>query len=480
MILALRSLSLSLILYVTHTKVERPGPLLFLFAMLINLDTTKMNRFQALIDYLEANPTPPSKSFVYKSWRQFAIAKFTTLVEEHPEIAIRMIKFVFFQKSSLSLLSKRNVAVALHAVFMSRGVYESKDSFEHDVKILEHIIEPLGEFSKEETNFESLRPNNPKTNPMKLTPINYPLVITIPKFVVRVAANATMRHVQGFTRRNCSTGLVYWSRTRDINRPTLVYFHGIGMGMVPYLAFVPAFARDVPNVILIEFPGISGHKLREGSPPYPTVEEIALSLRAHLKATVAPKSKCIGVSHSFGTMVLSSIMNYYPDTFAATVYLDPVNFFAGATSLGPILYIPLSVPVFIDCIKKRDPFKFVTHLAAGDIYTQHLIKNVQEFGEYASRENDDICLVVLSGNDPLVDARGVRDTLKPSTETWLYENNIHGDIIVRPEFHKRLKSWIEDVCEKLENEAKPLFVVTKAKDGLLRRSSASCSQLSSS
>mmetsp|Transcript_15190 Transcript_15190/g.28318 ORF Transcript_15190/g.28318 Transcript_15190/m.28318 type:complete len:250 (-) Transcript_15190:14-763(-) len=227
MILALRSLSLSLILYVTHTKVERPGPLLFLFAMLINLDTTKMNRFQALIDYLEANPTPPSKSFDYKSWRQFAIAKFTTLVEEHPEIAIRMIKFVFFQKSSLSLLSKRNVAVALHAVFMSRGVYESKDSFEHDVKILEHIIEPLGEFNKEETNFESLRPNNPKTNPMKLTPINYPLVITIPKFVVRVAANATMRHVQGFTRRNCSTGLVYWSRTRgDLSARSGAKFFG--------------------------------------------------------------------------------------------------------------------------------------------------------------------------------------------------------------------------------------------------------------
>lgn len=73
-------------------------------------------------------------------------------------------------------------------------------------------------------------------------------------------------------------------------------------------------------------------------------------------------------------------MNYCPDTFNAAAYLDPVDFFAGA-SLGPILYIPLSLPVFIDCIITHDPFKFVTHLAAGDIYTQHLIKNVQEVRE---------------------------------------------------------------------------------------------------
>jgi len=261
----------------------------------------------------------------------------------------------------------------------------------------------------------------------------------------------------------------------------LTHRSSLGMGMVPYLAFVPSFASDIPNVILVEFPGISGHPLREEvKPPYPMVEELGSSLRAHLKATVAPKSKIIGVSHSFGTMVLSGIMNTHPETFSATVYLDPVNFFAGATSLGPILYVPLDVPVFIDCIKKRDPFKFVTHLAAGDIYTQHLIKNVQEFGEYASRENDnDLCLVVLAGSDPLVDAHGVRDTLKESTQVWLNENYIHGDIIVRPDFHKRLKGWIDGVVQRLEEKPKNLFP-KKGDFQLMRRSSASCSQLSSS
>jgi hypothetical protein len=70
-------------------------------------------------------------------------------------------------------------------------------------------------------------------------------------------------------------------------------------------------------------------------------------------------------------------MNSHPDTFDATVYMDPVNFFAGATSLGPILYVPITLGVFIECIRSLDVFKFVTHLAAGDVYTQHLIKNVR-------------------------------------------------------------------------------------------------------
>ena len=201
--------------------------------------------------------------------------------------------------------------------------------------------------------------------------------------------------------------------------------------------------------------------------------QIALCIRSHLKDTISPRSKCIGVSHSFGTMVLSAIMNSHPSTFAATVYLDPVNFFPGATSLGPVLYIPLSVSVFLSCVWQGDWFKFITHLAAGDIYTQHLIKNVQEFGEYASRENDLISLVVVSGNDPMVDAEGVRDTLKDSTECWMYSNHIHGDVIWRPYFHKRLKGWIDDCIEKhLSYKGTGEFA-----KGELRRASASCSQL---
>ena len=79
---------------------------------------------------------------------------------------------------------------------------------------------------------------------------------------------------------------------------------------------------------------------------------------------------------------------------------------------------------------------------------------MQEFGEYASRQNDDTCLVVVSGKDALVDAHGVKASCKDSTEVWLNENYMHGDIVVRGEFHKKLKNWVDGVVRKWQVEEK--------------------------
>jgi hypothetical protein len=198
-----------------------------------------------------------------------------------------------------------------------------------------------------------------------------------------------------------------------------------------------------PNAVLVEFPGISGHAIRGGPIPYPTASEVTASVRSHLASSIAPSSMVIGIAHSFGTMVLSTIMNSHPSTFQRTVYLDPVSFFPGATSLWPSLYSKLSVPVFMSCLQQLDLIKFVTHLAAGDVYTQHVIKSVQQFAEYANRENDDRPLVVLSGKDHLVDSRAVECTVKEGTTVWFYEGFGHGDVIVRGDFHRRLAEWIE-------------------------------------
>jgi hypothetical protein len=80
---------------------------------------------------------------------------------------------------------------------------------------------------------------------------------------------------------------------------------------------------------------------------------------------------------------------------------------------------------------------------------------------------------VLSGNDPIVDALGIKATVKDSTECWMYENHMHGDVVVRPAFHKRLKKWVDAQVSKFEVEESS-FMLGK---GNLRRASASCSQL---
>lgn len=202
-----------------------------------------------------------------------------------------------------------------------------------------------------------------------------------------------------------------------------------------------------PNVILVEFPGISGHSVREAETPYPSAEETAKSIREHLSVTVAPDSRVIGIAHSFGTMVLSNIMNTFPDTFDRTAYIDPVCFFEGATTLWPVLYSPLTITTFFESLRELDPVKFITHLAAGDIYTQHVIKNVMYFAEYANRGNDVKPLLVLSGKDHLVDTRAVRDCAEEGSEIWFEERWIHGDFLFHPSFQVKLGVWLGEAMK---------------------------------
>ena len=69
MILALRTLCLGMFLKLAKDS-SRPAPLLFILSLLISIDNTKMNRFEDLLKFLQANPTPPSNKFDYEEWRR--------------------------------------------------------------------------------------------------------------------------------------------------------------------------------------------------------------------------------------------------------------------------------------------------------------------------------------------------------------------------------------------------------------------------
>ncbi|GMI08031.1 hypothetical protein TrVE_jg12816 [Triparma verrucosa] len=454
------------------TKVH--GSFMFLLTLLISVDNTKMHKHFEKAKYLQKHRTGYSSTCNIVEWRRWAQARFQGLIDQQPSVAVRTIQHAFWGRP-LCELSRRNVAVALRTLFTTYEVYERIDTFEADVKEIETMLSPLHPFSEKPTAHNFIRPNNDVTTPGLCTPIYYPLVVTIPRTMFRLAANAFISHVQGFTRRvDGKTMMVYWSRISDIQKPTVVFMHGIGLGVIPYLHMLSKMCQvaGAPNVILVEFPGISGHSVREeaelGFPPYPSAEEVAKSIREHLSVTVAPHSRVIGIAHSFGTMVLSNIMNTFPDTFSRTAYIDPVCFFEGATTLWPVLYSPLTITTFFESLREVDPVKFITHLAAGDIYTQHVIKNVMYFAEYANRGNDMKPLLVLSGKDHLVDTRAVRDCAKEDSEIWFYENWIHGDFLFHPSFQRRLGVWLGEAMKEV------LFEDGEYDGGNLMKQSKSC------
>jgi pimeloyl-ACP methyl ester carboxylesterase len=465
----LRSLTLGYLLssIPSHKHASRHGWMIFLVTSLIAVDSALENSHDSLRLYLQSRPTPRSAGTNISEWRKWSTRKFRWMVANHPAVATRMISFIFWNKD-ISQISLRNVSVAMRTIFTCHEVYESIDTFEEDVAVVEDILRPLGPFADRSTAYNFVRPNNPVTNPGVLTPLYYPLLVTVPKALIRYATNLYLKLIAQYTAKKCkATSIVYWSRVRNINSPTVVFFHGIGFGIVPYLLMLSSLLRhcEYDNVILVEFPGISGHSLdivsrpptmpylNRHDVPYPTAREITHSVLSHLSQTLSPNNKVIGVAHSFGTMVLSQIVNTNPETFHHTVYIDPVTFFPGASSLGPCLYAPLTLKTFVRALRDADPIAFITHLAAGDIYTQHIIKQVQQYCEYASKELDKTPpLVVLSGKDHLVDTEAVRDTVRPGTVVWYYDDWVHGDCTMRSDFYQRLGEYLFKKKGEIEKE----------------------------
>jgi hypothetical protein len=231
----LRSLALfGIVRSSIHMKPSRRhGIFLLIISGLIMIDRCKEHKHTELTSFLQSHRTPLSSNFSYSKWRSYSMPKFQHLVTHHPAIAVRMIQFIFYERP-LCEISRRNVAVGLRAVLTAHLVHEQLETFEADVKLIEDMISPLGTFSATKTSLQFIRPNNEITNHGPLTPLYYPLLVAVPRHFIRIASNLFLAHAQQYHRRTCpDTNLTFWSRTTDVTAPTLVFFHGIGLGVIP-------------------------------------------------------------------------------------------------------------------------------------------------------------------------------------------------------------------------------------------------------
>jgi len=228
-----------------HTHESTHAPLLFIITTLIMIDNTLANQHAQQTKYLQTHRTHLAPTFSHASWRAFSFPTFSNLVSSHPEIAVRMIQHAFYD-TPLNEISRRNAAVALRVLFTGYELYESLETFENDVKELCEMIKPLGTYSERDTALNFIRPNNEITCHGPLTPLYYPLIVSAPRYAVRLLSNVFLAHVQQYIRRTCpDTNLTFWSRVTDVNQPTVVFFHGIGLGVIPYLGMITGFLRYV-------------------------------------------------------------------------------------------------------------------------------------------------------------------------------------------------------------------------------------------
>ncbi|CAI7759376.1 unnamed protein product [Closterium sp. NIES-53] len=102
----------------------------------------------------------------------------------------------------------------------------------------------------------------------------------------------------------------------------VVFVHGLGIGLTPYLGFIGMMKRTYPNkkFIVAEMPHLA-FRLSSASP---TIDDIVAGLAEALQAQGLKRATFVG--HSYGTFVLAQYVRKHFSTVAALGLMDPVCF----------------------------------------------------------------------------------------------------------------------------------------------------------
>ncbi|KAH7921054.1 hypothetical protein BV22DRAFT_756505 [Leucogyrophana mollusca] len=128
-----------------------------------------------------------------------------------------------------------------------------------------------------------------------------------------------------YSQKSVDGRLSYWYRPhRSKTKLPVLFLHGIGIGLYPYIPFLSDFAARDPDVgiLVIEFMSISMHMT---SAPYPSALTCSSISRILDSLNL---QRVVVMSHSYGT-VITSHMFHSPSLsprIAATLLVDPIPF----------------------------------------------------------------------------------------------------------------------------------------------------------
>lgn len=140
-----------------------------------------------------------------------------------------------------------------------------------------------------------------------------------------------MMHRRGFERRTVGPVSYYYHPGQideddlgENDKVPVVFVHGIGIGLLPYIPLIDQIMLSGRPIFLPEIPYVSGFRPWQSSnavlpPAVVTSTMVAmLATHGHLSAT--------WTGHSYGTSWLSYILKYAPETAASVLFLDPICF----------------------------------------------------------------------------------------------------------------------------------------------------------
>jgi len=217
------------------------------------------------------------------------------------------------------------------------------------------------------------------------------------------------RWISLFSQRSPHRDLVYWYRPhRSKTKPPVLFLHGIGIGLWPYVSFFKEFVANEPDVGILAIENLSV-SMRIYRPPLARPAMLS-ALTAILKSH--GHERFVLAAHSYGTVLAAHLLRdpVFSKRVTSTMLIDPIPF---------LLYLPAVAYNFV----YRQPHTAnewqLWYFASRDpdiarALSRHFfwVENVLWKDDLDGRE----CAVVLCGRDQIVDAQEVRRYLTGTEE----------------------------------------------------------------
>lgn len=277
-----------------------------------------------------------------------------------------------------------------------------KEGYDPQVRFMGHTLEPVKAFHK---------------------PLVFHLIFEVLALVSHLILYAWgFQKIQPENSKSAIKWVRHGSKKKDGTLETpVVFLHGVGFGVLPYLHFIHAIIRKSMTdriIILVEMP----HVALRLCPEAPDLSDLADDICKCVKEW-SPTACFIG--HSYGTFVVSKILHKYPSMVEKVVLLDPVSLMTcHPTLLKNFVYrsfggFPSSVQHLME---------FVQFLCSRDLtLTQTFCRKFNGMeAQIWPQDLPDETLIVLSGKDHLIPSELVKQQFSQSrTSIKVLCNELH-------------------------------------------------------
>eukprot|EP00290_Baffinella_frigidus_P010471 CAMPEP_0180142584 /NCGR_PEP_ID=MMETSP0986-20121125/15673_1 /TAXON_ID=697907 /ORGANISM="non described non described, Strain CCMP2293" /LENGTH=606 /DNA_ID=CAMNT_0022085821 /DNA_START=19 /DNA_END=1839 /DNA_ORIENTATION=- len=254
---------------------------------------------------------------------------------------------------------------------------------------------------------------------------------------------------EGFQRhRSGDTG--YWIRVPETvagrGRMPMVFVHGVGVGLVTYMSMIKEFMKLDCPIICVELPFISSNI----HPVVPRIDDQVDDIDKILLRWGIKKATFVG--HSYGSVILSWMIQQKPERVAGLAFLDPVVFML---NLKDILY---------NFLYRYEVDGKISDVVGSELYLNNALR--RNFWWYRNilwasdmQKHDVPTLVCLSEKDEIVPVRAVLDhlaehaSLHPEdnlVEPYLMEGANHGEMLFSDEILVALTGQIASLYAKVD------------------------------